>query len=88
MDIEIEVPEDVAQQLVAEWGNVSRRTLEALAVEAYRSGVITMAQVQSTLGFSSRWATETFLKQAQAYLDYTEADLEQDILAIRQTLSR
>lgn len=35
------------------------------------------------LNLSSRWEVENFLQQEQAFLDYTEADLEGDIHAIR-----
>ena len=88
MEIEIELPEDVARQLEARWGAgvLPRKALESLAVEAYRSGVITAAEVQRVLGLSSRWETEDFLKQAHAHLDYTESDLEEDTSAIRQVL--
>jgi hypothetical protein len=86
MSIEIEVPKDVAERLEAEWGNVPRRALEALTLEAYRGGVITEAQAQHTLGFSSRWEIEDFFKKSRAYLDYTEGDLDQDILSIREVL--
>ena len=84
MDVAIHLPDDVARQLEAKWGNVPQRALEALALEAYRSGALTEAQVQHMLKLSSRWEVETFLKQAQAYLDYTEADLERDVAAIRK----
>lgn len=84
MNVEIKVPEDVARQLEAKWGNVSQRALEALTLDAYRSGVITEAQVQRMLHLPSRWAVDAFLKRAQAYLDYTEADLERDLAAIRK----
>jgi hypothetical protein len=86
MNITIEVPEDVAHQLESIWGDLPQRTVEALAIEAYRSGVITEAEVQRMLYLPSRWEVDAFLKRAKAYLDYTEADLEQDILAIRQVL--
>lgn len=84
MNVEIKVPEDVARQLEEKWGNVSRRALEAVALEAYRSGAITEAQLQRMLGLSSRWAVEAFLKQVHAYLDYSEADLERDLTALRK----
>jgi predicted HTH domain antitoxin len=56
---------------------------KALAVEAYRTGSLTSAQVQSLLNLSSRWEVEKFLKNLQVYLNYTESDLEQD----KQTLN-
>ncbi len=88
MAIEIELPEDVAHQLEAEWGAeaLPRKALEALTAEAYRSGIITAAQVQRMLNFSSRWETEAFLKRAQAYLHYGESELDEDASTIRRVL--
>ena len=83
MNVAIELPEDIALHLVQNWGNLSRRTLEAVAIEAYRAGVLTEAQVQKMLGFPSRWEVDRMLKQAHAYLDYTEEDLAGDIEALR-----
>jgi hypothetical protein len=88
MNITIEVPEDVARRLETIWGDLPQRVVEALAVEAYRSGVITEVEVQRMLHLPLRWEVEGFLKRAKAYLDYTEADLERDILAIRHVLPR
>ena len=88
MNIAIEVPEDIAHQLEASWEGICQHTLEALTREAYRSGLITAAQVQRMLNLPSRWEVEAFLKRAHGYLDYTEADLKQDIVAIRKVTPR
>ena len=88
VNIAIELPDDVTRHLEARGGNLPRRALEALALEAYRAGEITEAEVQQMLHMSSRWEAEAFLKRAQAYLDYSEADLEQDIAALRRVLPR
>ncbi|NJK50489.1 UPF0175 family protein [Candidatus Gracilibacteria bacterium] len=86
MQITIELPEEIGQQLQQQWGNLSRKMLESLAVEAYRNGVLTEAQIQVLLNLPSRFVTEAFLKQSQAYLDYTEEDLEQDLQTLRHLL--
>jgi Uncharacterised protein family (UPF0175) len=86
MDVAIQVPEDVARHLEARWGDVPRRALESLTLEAYRSGVITEAEVGRMLNLSSRLEIDAFLKRGGAYLDYTEADLERDIAAVRQVI--
>jgi len=39
--------------------------------------------VQQMLGLRSRWDTESLLRRAEAYHDYTMDDLERDIAAIR-----
>jgi len=84
MDVAIQLPEDVARQLEAKWGDVSQRALESLTLEAYREGVITEAEVGRMLNLSSRLEVEAFLKHA--HLDYTEDDLERDMANIRQVL--
>ncbi|PZO44881.1 MAG: hypothetical protein DCF17_03045 [Shackletoniella antarctica] len=84
MHIDIEVPETIAQRLTEQWGDLPDKLLEILAVEAYRNEILTSAEVGRLLGLHSRWEVDAFLKQAKAYLHYTEDDLAQD----RQTLQR
>jgi len=83
VNIAIDIPDDIGNVLAAQAGGVSRAVLEAVAIEAYRSGAITPAQVQKMLGLHSRWETESFLRRAEAFHDYTMDDLERDIAAIR-----
>ena len=84
--VAIELPEDIASRLGRQ-DELSRLALKALAADGYRNGKLTHAEVQRMLGFASRWETDAFLKQAGAYLDYTEADLERDLETSRD-LSR
>ncbi len=79
MNVSITVPDDVGHRLKEKWKDIPRRALEALAIEAYKSSVVTDAEVQSMLNLSSRWEVEEFLKRSQAYVDYTEEDLQHDI---------
>ena len=83
MNIAIDIPDEVGQALAAQSGGVLRAVLEAVAIESYRSGAITTAQVQQMLGLRSRWETESFLRRADAFHDYTVGDLDRDIAAIR-----
>jgi predicted HTH domain antitoxin len=75
--IAVDLPEDIAKRLESAWRDVSRGTLEAVALEGYRDGALTRDQVGRLLGLSF-WQTEAFLKERKAYLTYTEEDLEQD----------
>jgi len=83
VNVAIEIPESVSDSLRSRWKDVPRRMLEAVAVEAYRSGALTTHEVGELLGHGSRWETESFLKQVQAYLHYSEDDLERDLQALR-----
>jgi predicted HTH domain antitoxin len=83
MNVAIDLPDDIVQQLEMKWPDVPRGVVEAIAVEGYRSGALTHGQVERLLRLS--WMeTEVFLKERQAYLHYDEADLAQD----RATLDR
>jgi predicted HTH domain antitoxin len=79
MTIGIEIPEEIGRQLARSWGDLPTRAREAVAIEGYRSGALSQAQLQLLLGLASRWETDDLLKRAGVYLDYTEADLERDL---------
>jgi predicted HTH domain antitoxin len=88
MNVAIEIPDEVARQLETRSGELSQAVLEAVAIDAYRSGTITPAQVQQVLRLASRWETEALLRRTEAYHDYTMDDLERDISAIRDASQR
>jgi predicted HTH domain antitoxin len=83
MKVTIDLPEDIAAALEARWDNVPRRTLEALAVEGYRTSALTETQVRRLLDLDSRFQVHALLKEHHVPLRYTEADLETDLSAHR-----
>lgn len=87
MEISIHVPDDLARQLRSGWEDLPRRTLEALAADAYRHGLLTGGQVRRLLGLGTRLELDAFLKQAGAHLHYTVEDLEQDARTLDQLLA-
>jgi AraC-like DNA-binding protein len=84
MVVQLQVPDDIAEKLATRWSDVPRGALEALAADAYRSGVLTAFEVQRLLGLSSRWKTEEFLHRAKVDLGYTEDDLNEDAAHLRR----
>jgi predicted HTH domain antitoxin len=84
MEITIRIPEDLARSLGQEGGDLSRRTLEALAIDGYRSGALSEEQVRRILGFGTRMQVHEFLKEHHVYLNYGPEDLEQDMQTLRQ----
>jgi predicted HTH domain antitoxin len=84
MRLTLELPDEIEETLRARWSNLPRHALEALAVEAYRSEILTALQVQEMLGLGSRWETDDFLNKAQAHLHYSAEDLAQDLRALRE----
>jgi len=78
MQITIEIPEDIGNQLQQNWQDLPRKLLEALAIEAYKNRIMTSVQIQQLLKSSSLQETENFLNQSQIYLDYPQENLVQD----------
>ncbi|PYV24376.1 MAG: hypothetical protein DMG24_11655 [Acidobacteria bacterium] len=88
MEITLSLPEDIAHGLQSKWKDLPRAALESLALEAYRSGALTAAQVRRLLGFGTRYELDGFLKQHGVYLKYSAEDLERDAEMSRQFSSR
>ena len=84
MQMAIDLPEDIVRTLESEWGDLSKHTVETLAVEGYRSGLLSRAQVRRMLGFETRMQVDEFMKKAGVYLDYTGGDFAQDLQTIRE----
>jgi predicted HTH domain antitoxin len=80
MTVTLELPDDIAQAL-ATHGDVSRHTLEALAIDAYRQKSLTQAQVGRLLGWA-RVQTEKWLAEHVILYDYSPSELaaEADLL--------
>ena len=78
MQVIINLPEDIARILQSNGQNIERGMLEAIAVENYRSGKLTQAQVRKLLGFQTDLQVDAFLKLHNVDLDYDEEDLRRD----------
>ena len=84
MRVTIQLPDDISAALEEQWDDVPRRSLEAIAVEAYRTGALTESQVRRLLGLDSRFEVHALLKEHHVPLQYTSADLEDDLRAQRE----
>ena len=84
MKVTIDLPDDVSAALKGRWDDVPRRSLEAIAVEGYRTGALTETQVRRLLQLETRFQTHALLKEHHVPLQYTEADLEDDLRAQRE----
>ena len=84
MKVTIQLPEDISAALEAQWDNVPRRSLEAIAIEGYRTGGLTEAQVRRLLELDTRFQVHALLKEHHVPLRYTEADLEDDLSVHRE----
>ena len=51
IDVTLHIPDDVAKRLSAAGADLSRRALEAIALEGYREQSLTLLHVRKRLGF-------------------------------------
>lgn len=82
--ITLQLPEDIAQHLAAEWKDLPRAALESLALEAFRARKLTTEQIRRLLGFETRYELDGFLKEHEVWLDYSLEDVERDREAHRR----
>ena len=66
------------------WGDLSRRALEALALEEYKRGRLTRREMRRMLGFGTRAELDEFFKAHEVFGSYTPADLERDRRDLRR----
>ena len=88
MEVLLQVPDDIVERLHVRSEDLPRHALESLAAEFYRARLLSSAEVQRMLGFETRWQTDAFLKEKEAYLRYSSEDLDKDIEAFRRLSGR
>jgi predicted HTH domain antitoxin len=82
MQLTVHIPDDLAGRLGEASGDLSRRALEAFALEEFRSGNLTQAELRRMLGFSTREMLDGFLKEHGVFTAYSLDDLEQERQAL------
>ena len=78
MNVTVQIPDDLATRLTAAGGDLSRRALEAFALEEFKSGHLTQPELRQLLGYETRAELDGFLKAHGVFEDYTLDDQEQE----------
>jgi hypothetical protein len=84
MQVTVDIPDDVAARLKAAGGDLSRRALEALAIEEFKRGRLTKPELRRVLGFGTRDALDGFLKAHDVFEPYGFDDLAREQRDLRQ----
>ncbi len=83
MEITLTIPDALAR-LIGTAADIERRALEALALDEFRQGHLSRAELRELLGFATRAELDEFLKAHDVSGSYSPGDLERD----RQELDR
>ena len=78
MQFTVELPDDLAAQMIPAGRDPARAALEDMAVEAYRAHRLTEHQLATLLGMD-RYELDGFLKQREVWLEYTMDDLRKEL---------
>ena len=84
MDVTVQIPDDLANRMTESGGDLSRRALEALALEEFKIGHITKPELRLLLGFETRYQLDGFLRSHDVYEDYTLQDLDQELEGLKR----
>jgi predicted HTH domain antitoxin len=77
MHFDIRIPDEVVDALQAGWGDLPRAAKEALAIESYRTGRISLGVLAEMLEMGVIEA-DAWLANRGVPMNYSEQDLESD----------
>ena len=83
MTLRVELPDDIAESLAAH-GDLSRRVLEAFALEEYKTGRLSQPRLRRLLGFETRYDLDGFLKAHGVTIDYSLEEFDREMESLRQ----
>jgi predicted HTH domain antitoxin len=82
ISIRVAIPDDV---LSGKNGEISHRILEEFALEGFKSGQLTVAQVRRILGLETRMQAHEFLAaHGVPWVDYDEAELRHELETLQK----
>lgn len=70
MTLDLAISPALAENLRRQLPSLDRAALEGLALEGYRHGALSLAQVGEILGLNSRWEAQEFLASFGSWPDY------------------
>jgi hypothetical protein len=76
-EITVRIPDELTR-LVGVGGEVERRVLEALALDEFRQGHLSRAELRRLLGFATRMKLDEFLAAHGVFGTYTLNDLRRE----------
>jgi hypothetical protein len=87
MQVTVNIPDDLASQLIPAGQDPARAVLEDALVQAYRENRISGHQLMTALGIETRYELDGFLKARQVWIEYSLEELERDRATMERILS-
>jgi hypothetical protein len=84
MQVMVEIPDNLAAQVIPAGQDPARALLEDALVQAYRENRVSGRELMEALGIATRYELDGFLKARQVWIGYTLEELDRD----RETMER
>ncbi len=88
MTVTFELPPGVEEDLQRTLGDLGEAAKEALLVEGYRTGCLSIGEVTAALGLETRLHAEAWLAKRGIRMNYGVAELEGDAEALDRILGK
>jgi predicted HTH domain antitoxin len=79
VQITLNIPEELAAEIIAAGQDPAQVTLEALVIDGYRAQRLSEEEVREALGLATRMQVHAVLQQHGVPLHYSIEDFEQDM---------
>lgn len=88
MHVDLNIPKPIEEALKREFGaELESAVCEALAMEAYRRGMLSLGQFAEMLDMTSDEA-DGLLKKRGVYLDISVFEIQDDVASLREIIPR
>jgi predicted HTH domain antitoxin len=87
MQFIVEIPDNLADQMIPSGYDPGRAAVQGLAVEAYRAHRLTEDDLAGLLGMD-RYELDGFLKDREVWLEYSAAGIAQELESSRHLLRK
>ncbi|MEW6747251.1 MAG: UPF0175 family protein [Planctomycetota bacterium] len=70
MSISFELPKIFEDELRGRWGNLDEAARDALLIESYRQGMLSLGELSDLVGLGSRFDAEAWLRKRGVFWNY------------------
>jgi hypothetical protein len=78
MQVTVEIPDNLAAQVIPAGQDPARALLEDALVQAYRENRVSGRELMEALGIATRYELDGFLKARQVWIEYTPEQMAAD----------
>jgi hypothetical protein len=87
MQVTVDIPDNLAAQVIPAGQDPARALLEDALVQAYRENRVSGRDLMEALGIATRYELDGFLKARQVWIEYSLEELQSDREVMERVLA-